>query len=185
MSPHLLYSQDAPPYFFCVNSDSYFYTKFKQIAFQLRRVRKTHRVQALRLKRKNTIIYTPGLKILNICDKYASVALNWIQISNDCKCSSKPSLSPFLAPSSFWCLQSFSSKFLEAPGEEKFLHPLTSLQPRPTLSWGTGRSHSTTASQEGEPALPWRDKSDLSTSRRIWFMISFLKILRLKFCSSA
>lgn len=45
MSPHLLYSQGVPPYFLCINRDSYFYTKFKQIAFQLKRARKTHRAQ--------------------------------------------------------------------------------------------------------------------------------------------
>lgn len=56
-SPHLLYSQAAPPYFLCINGDSYFYTKLKQMAFQLRRARKTHRAQPLRLKRKKKSLF--------------------------------------------------------------------------------------------------------------------------------
>lgn len=185
MSPHLLHSQGAPPYFLSINSDSYFYSKFKQIAFQLKRARKTHRAQALRLKRKKYHYLYTGPENFEHCDKYTSVALNWIQICNNPKCSSKPSLSPFLAPSSFWCPENFSPEFPEAPGEENSFTLWHLCSPGQSWPGRQGGHTARTASLEEEPALPWRDKSHLSTSRRICFIIFFLKILRFKFSSSS
>lgn len=187
MSPHLLYSQAAPPYFLCINGDSYFYTKLKQMAFQLRRARKTHRAQALRLKRKKKIIiYTPGRKILNICDKHASVALNWIQTSNNCKCSSKLSLSPFLASSSFWWPQSFSSELLEASWRRKVPSPSDIFAAQENSDLGDREATQPQLHPKKGSLLCHGDTNQTFLPQEgSVFIILFLKILRFKFCSSS
>lgn len=185
-SPHLLYSQAAPPYFLCINGDSYFYTKLKQMAFQLRRARKTHRAQPLRLKRKKKIIiYTPGLKILNICDKYAFVALNWIQSSKIANAAASPAFLPLLPLQASGALRVSALNFLRLLEKKSSFTLWHFCSPGKSWPGRQGEHTATAASQEGEPALPWRDKSDLSTSRRICFIIFFPKILRFKFCSSS
>lgn len=108
-----------------------------------KKTKKPYRPQAWRLKSKTIIIYTPGLKILNTCDKYTSVAPRWTQISGASKRSRKTRLSPPLASSSFCCPQVSALNFLKFPEKKpSSLRPLTSLQPRTTLGWERGRSRS-------------------------------------------
>lgn len=141
-------------------------------------------------EKRKIIIYTPGLTILNICDKYASVALNWIQISNNSKFRSANAAAS-TASLPFWPLQASGALKVSALNFLRLLEKKSSFtlwhlcSPGQCWPGRQGGHTATTASQKGEPALPRRHKSDLSTSRRIWFSIFVLKILRFKFCSSS
>lgn len=122
----------------------------------MRSAKKPHRTQAWRLKSKNIIIYTPGLKILNACDNYTSVAPSWIQISNASKYIRKTSLSPRLAFSSFWCPQVSAFNFLKLLEKKPSLtlwHPCSPGQPWPGREGG---HTATMASQERKRSLSWR-----------------------------
>lgn len=112
------------------------------MAFQLRRAGKSHRAQALRLKRKKKSLFIyQAWKFCTFVTNMFLLLLTEFRSATIANAAASPASLPFWPRQASGALKVSSPEFLEAPGEGNFLHPLTSLQPRIILTWVMGKPH--------------------------------------------